>query len=486
MDPGSDRAREHTRPRTEGDPLFVEAETMREVGYRAIDLLVERYARLGELPVIETAEKEEMERRLHEPPPSAPVPFDELLERLATDVLPYMSRGDHPRFFAYIPTSPTWPSVIGDLLATGFNIYQGAWLESAGPSEIELVVIDWFRQWVGYPETAGGLLLSGGSAANMTALAAAADAKLGPRRHAGTIYISTQAHSSVLRATRVLGFPAEHVRILPVDEEFEIQLDALERAIDEDAADGKQPFFVVANAGSTNTGSVDPLPDLAALCAERGLWLHADAAYGGFATLTERGRRALRGLALADSITLDPHKWLYQPLEAGCCLVRDRELLRQSFYISPDYLRDAEVTGDREINFSDVGIQLSRRSRALKVWLSLHYFGLDAFRATIDRCLDLTALAQRYVEESAELELAVPATLGIFCFRRKPPGVENEAELEQLNRSLVAKLMASGRGMVSTTTLDGRCVVRFCVLNHSSSEDDVLEVLRFLETTRAS
>jgi aromatic-L-amino-acid decarboxylase len=481
VEAGSERAPDRAPVLPGSDALAVDAETMREVGYRAIDLLVERFAGLGEQPVIETASKEEMERRLHEPPPASPVPFDELLERLATDVLPFMSRGDHPRFFAYIPTSPTWPSIIGDLLATGFNIYQGAWVESAGPSEIELVVIDWFRQWVGYPETAGGILLSGGSAANMTALAAAADAKLGPRRHAGTIYISTQAHSSVLRATRVLGFPAEHVRILPVDEDFGIGLEELERAIDEDAAGGKHPFFVVANAGSTNTGSVDPLPDLAALCAERGLWLHADAAYGGFAALTERGRRALRGLALADSITLDPHKWLYQPLEAGCCLVRDRELLRQSFYIAPDYLRDAEVAGDREINFSDVGIQLSRRSRALKVWLSLQYFGLDAFRATIDRCLDLTALGQQYIEESKELELVVPATLGVFCFRRKPAEVEDEVKLEQLNCALVARLVESGRGMVSTTMLDGRCVVRFCVLNHSTSESDVLEVLRFFE-----
>ena len=481
MESGSESAPSAGQPGPD-DHLAVDVDAMRELGYHAIDLLVERFATLGDHPVIRTATKEEMERRLHEPPPSSPVPPDQLLERLTTDVLPFMSRGDHPRFFAYIPTSPTWPSVVGDLLATGFNIYQGAWLESAGPSEIELVVLDWFRQWVGYPETAGGILLSGGSAANMTALAAAADAKLGPRRHAGTIYISTQAHSSVLRATRVLGFPAEHVRILPVDGEFRIKLDALERAIEEDAADGRRPFFVVANAGTTNTGSVDPLPDLAALCAERDLWLHADAAYGGFAMLTERGRRALRGLALADSMTLDPHKWLYQPLEAGCCLVRDRELLRQSFYIAPDYLRDADVAGDREINFSDVGIQLSRRSRALKVWLSLQYFGLDAFRNTIDRCLDLTALGQRYVEQSEELELVAPATLGVFCFRRKPAGTDDEAGVEELNRRLVQELMESGRGMVSTTILEGRTAIRFCVLNHSSSEQDVLEVLRFFET----
>ncbi|MBA2360308.1 MAG: aminotransferase class I/II-fold pyridoxal phosphate-dependent enzyme [Actinobacteria bacterium] len=451
------------------------------MGYRAIDLLVERFATLGEQPVIQTASKEEMELSLHEPPPAEPSSFDDLLDRLTTDVLPFMSRGDHPRFFAYIPTSPTWPSVIGDLLATGFNIYQGAWVESAGPSEVELVVIDWFRQWVGYPDTAGGILLSGGSAANMTALAAAADEKLGPRSHAGTIYVSTQAHSSVLRAARVLGFPAEHVRIIPVDDDFRMRVDELERAITEDSREGCRPFFVVANAGTTNTGSVDPLVEIAALCAEHGLWLQADAAYGGFAALTERGQHALHGLSLVDSITLDPHKWLYQPLEAGCCLVRDRELLRKSFYIAPDYLRDAEVAGDREINFSDVGIQLSRRSRALKIWLSLQYFSVDAYRSTIDRCLDLTALAQDYVRESQRLELLVPATLGVLCFRCRPDGMEDEAELERLNGRLVSALMDSGRGMVSTTVLEGRRAVRLCVLNHSSTEDDVLEVLRFFE-----
>lgn len=216
------------------------------------------------------------------------------------------------------------------------------------------------------------------------------------------------------------------------------------------------------------------------------MWLHVDAAYGGFATLTDRGRRALRGLSLADSITLDPHKWLYQPLEAGCCLIRDRDLLHQSFYIAPDYLRDAEVAGDREINFSDVGIQLSRRSRALKIWFSLQYFGLDAFRETIDRCLDLTAVAQRYVEESEVLELMVPATLGVICFRRRAGGIEDEPGLKSLNCRLVTELMESGRGMVSTTMLDGRCAVRFCVLNHSTTEEDVLEVLRFFETTAVS
>jgi glutamate/tyrosine decarboxylase-like PLP-dependent enzyme len=461
------------------DPLAVDADTMRELGYRAIDLLVERFARLAEQPAVQAATREEMDARLREAAPDAPAAFDDILGRLTRDVLPYASRSDHPRFFAFVPTSPTWPSVIGDLLATGFNIYQGAWLESSGPSAIELVVIDWFRTWLGLPETTGGLLVSGGSAANMTALTCAADARLGPDRSRGVIYLSGQAHSSAIRATRVLGFPPERVRVLPCDGEYRLRVDALAEAVAADEDAGLQPFFVVATAGTTNTGSVDPLPALADLCAERGLWLHVDAAYGGFAALTERGRRALAGIERADSVTLDPHKWLYQPFEAGCLLVRERELLLRSFRILPDYLRDAEVAGDREVNFGDLGIQLTRSARALKIWVSLQYFGVDAFRATIDRCLDLAQLAAARVESEQELELLSSPTLGVLCFRRRPPGVDDERELTRVNSAIVARMAVSGEGMISSTRLGGRYALRLCVLNHSSGPDDVLSALRF-------
>ena len=465
------------------DPLAVDADTMRELGYRAIDVLVDRFAHLGEQPTVQAATRAEMDARVREAPPAGPCGFEDVLDRLTRDVLPYSSRSDHPRFFAFVPTSPTWPSVIGDLLATGFNIYQGAWLESAGPSAVELVVIDWFRSWLGLPEGAGGLLVSGGSAANMTALACAADARLGPDRSRGVVYVSSQAHSSVIRATRVLGFPAERVRVLPTDDRYRLSVEALAAAVSKDEAAGLVPFFVVATGGTTNTGSVDPLDELADLCAERGLWLHVDAAYGGFAALTERGRRALAGIERADSVTLDPHKWLYQPYEAGCVLVRDRELLLRSFRILPDYLRDAEVAGDREVNFGDLGIQLTRSARALKIWVSLQYFGLDAFRATIDRCLDLAQLAADEIEASPELEVLSAPTLGVVCFRRRPPGVEDEGELARVNSAVVARLAASGQGMISSTRLDGRYALRLCVLNHASGRDDVLRIVHFAAET---
>jgi hypothetical protein len=225
---------------------------------------------------------------------------------------------------------------------------------------------------------------------------------------------------------------------------------------------------------------VDPLGDLAAVCADRSVWLHVDAAYGGFAILTERGMEALAGIELANSVTLDPHKWLYQPFECGCLLVRDGPLLQQAFRITPHYLKDTEGSL-REVNFSDHGMQLSRVSRALKLWVSLNYFGVDAFREAIDRSMDLARQAQRLIEGSPALELITPAWLSVVCFRRRLEGVEDEERLEAINADLLERLADSGEGLVSSTRLRGRYVLRVCVLNHTSRSSDVEHVIRWLE-----
>jgi hypothetical protein len=230
------------------------------------------------------------------------------------------------------------------------------------------------------------------------------------------------------------------------------------------------PLAVSANAGATNTGITDPLPELAEVCRRYGVWLHVDAAYGGFAVLTELGREELRGLEHADSLTLDPHKWLYQPFECGCVLVRDGSHLRSAFELTPDYLSDARA-GDEETNFADLGLQLTRTSRALKVWVSLQTFGLEAFRAAIERSLDLAEHAGRRIEESEALELLFPPSLGIVCFRR----------IDADNPAIAAALEASGTGLVSSTRLHGRFALRLCILNHTTSREDVDAVLDFLE-----
>jgi aromatic-L-amino-acid/L-tryptophan decarboxylase len=467
-------------PRTRPDGLELDAETMRTLGYRAVDLLVERISALDESRAWRGASRAEMESRLREPPPEGPTEFDEILRRLTSDVVPFTGHHDHPRFFGYVPSCPTWPGILGDFLAAGLNVFTGTWLQSAGASTTELVVLDWFRQWIGYPPQASGVLVTGGSLANLTALACARETKAGGRGENAVVYLTTQGHSSVTRALRILGFRSEQVRALPVDERLRMRPDALAAAFEKDVRAGRQPFLAVANAGATSTGAIDPLAEVAAVCAERDVWLHVDAAYGGFAVLTERGREWLSALGQADSVTLDPHKWLYQPYEVGCLLVREGPLLSRAFHIMPDYLQDTAV-GGVEVNFADRGIQLTRSARAFKLWMSLQYFGVGAFRDAIDRTLDLALLAEERIRASEELELLSPATLGIVCFRRRPPGIGSEGTLERLNAELDRRLAESGLGLVSSTRIDGRFALRMCILNHRSRAEDVERILDWIE-----
>jgi aromatic-L-amino-acid/L-tryptophan decarboxylase len=454
------------------DPLGLDSRTMRELGYRTVDLLVERLERERGGPPLRRATPAEIRGRLHGPPPEQPEPFGEILERLDRDVLPFASRDGHPRFFGFVPFAGTWPGALGDLIASGSNLYAGSWMESAGASQVELEVLGWFKDWIGYPADAAGSLVSGGSAGNITALACAREALAGPMRADLVLYVSDQAHSSIARAARMLGFRPEQVRVLPSDERFRLAPETLRVAITADLARGLTPFCAVAQGGATNTGSVDPLDGLARVCREHGAWLHVDAAYGGFAVLADPG--LLPGLAQADSVTLDPHKWLYQPFECGCVLVRDGQALRNAFEILPDYLRDAEADAE-EVNFCDLGLQLTRSARALKIWVSLSYFGLEAFRQAIRRSLEVAAAAARRVEESQMLELMAPPSLGVVCFRRRDLD-------EAANAGLVSALERSGTGLISTTRLHGRFALRMCVLNHQSTPEDVEAVVAFLET----
>jgi aromatic-L-amino-acid/L-tryptophan decarboxylase len=463
------------------DPLALDRAAMREAAHQTIDFLLDRLEDDAALP-LRRATPAEMRERLSGAAPDGPQPFAELLAQLARDVLPFMSRVDHPAFFAFVPGSGTWPGALADFIASACNIYAGSWMEAAGPSQVELEVLGWFKDWLGYPNEAAGALVTGGSAANLAALACAREAIAGGPDDRLVIYVADQAHSSIARAARILGMRPEQVRVLPVDASFRLGVQTVADAMDADAAAGRRPFALVANAGATNTGAVDRLDKLATLCRERGVWLHADAAYGGFAVLTERGKAQLAGLELADSITLDPHKWLYQPFECGCILVRDGRRLHDTFAILPDYLRDAR-TQDDEVNFSELSLQLTRTSRALKIWLSVRAFGLDAFRQTIDRTLDLAAAARERIERSPAFELMAPPSLGVVCFRRVFADA-GEDELDALNAGLVSALEESGIGLVSSTRLRGRYAIRLCVLNHSSTDEHIERVLKFLETAK--
>lgn len=448
------------------------------MGYAVVDRLVERVHGLGDAPAWRGATRAEMRERLPGRAPEEPSSFQGLLDRLEADVLAYRGSVDHPRFFAFVPSSPTWPGVLGDFLAAGHNVFQGTWLESAGPSALELEVLGWFREWIGYPAAAAGLLMSGGSAANLTALATARSARLPGEWRDGVIYVSGETHSSVIRAARILGFRSDRVRAVGVDDRLCLDPAALGAAVVADREAGLRPFLAVANGGATSTGTIDDLDRLASVCAECELWLHVDAAYGGFAVLTDPGRRALAGLDRADSVTLDPHKWLFQPFEAGCLLVRDGRCLVDAFHIMPDYLQDTEVRraavpDDAEVNFADRGPQLTRSFRALKIWLTVHFYGLGRIRSAIAEAMALAERAEARIRSSSTLRVVSPASLGVVCFR------SDDGEAADAER--VRRLSESGLGMISSTRVGGRYAMRLCILSHRSRWRDVEAVIESLE-----
>ena len=461
------------------DELRMSREEMLEFGRKALELVVERTESLPGENAWDGEFRRVLAERLLEAPPEEGRPVDEVIETVARDVLPLTVRLDHPRCFGFVPSSPAWPAVVADFMAAGYNVNQCTWLVASGPSQLELVVIDWFRRWLGYPEGAGGLFTSGGSAASVDAFVAARNAAGHPER--ATVYMSDQSHSALVRAAMIVGVRRECIRMIPSDADFRLDMDALAKAVSDDRAAGFTPVAVAANAGTAGTGAIDPLEAMAGFCAAEGLWLHVDAAYGGFAAVTERGGQLLRGIERADSIGLDAHKWFFQPYEAGCLLVKDENTLRDTFSVRPDILQDT-VWGANHPNFSDLGLQLSRSARALKVWMSVQTFGMARFRCAVGQGMELAARAEAHVRASPVLEAMSAATLGIVCFRVNPADRElDEAALEKLNRNVLVRMFWDDPAFMSSTLLHGTFALRMCIINHNTTWNDVRETLEAVE-----
>lgn len=445
---------------------------MRALGYRVIDTLVEHFDHLSSKPVTRSAGRRDLEKRLREPPPEKGTDAETVLQQLERDVFGNMMHVDHPRFFAFIPSPSNFVSAMADTLAAGYNVFSGTWLESSGPTEIELVTVDWLRILCGLPDTTGGLFVSGGTMANLTALTVARAAKLGDRTAGAVAYCSDQTHSSIDRSLRLLGFKPDQIKKLPSDADFRLSLPKLRAEVAADRAVGRRPFCVVANAGTTNSGAVDPLEALADFCREEGLWLHADGAYGAAAILCEGERTLLEGLERVDSLTLDPHKWLFQPHEMGCVLVRDGRLLKGTFRMVREYTQDVEERSEEEVNFQDRGIQMTRGFRALKLWMSLKVFGIEVFRKGIARGIALAELTEEVLRVLPHWEIVTPAQIGIITFRYTPAGMSAE-EVDALNQGLVEEMIEDGFAMVSSTILKGRTVLRMCTNNPRTTEADI-------------
>jgi aromatic-L-amino-acid decarboxylase len=451
------------------DALGMSTDEMRTLGYWVVDRVVEHFVGGADGPVIRTGDPDELRSVLGGPVPRDPGDPQAALQTLLDVGLSQMQHGDHPRYFARVPGPSSFAGVLGDWLGTGFNAIASSWGGSSGPATVELVVLDWLRELLGMPEGSEGVILSGGSVSNLAALAAAR-AVVGP----GAAYLSDQGHSSLRRGLRTLGFAESDIRVLPSDDAFRLTADTLADAVRGDRAQGRTPRFVIASAGTTNTGAVDELEAIAAVCASEGLWFHVDGAYGAPAALCQAGRAVLTGLEQADSLVLDPHKWLFAPYDAGVLLIRRPGVLERAFGMRPEYLADVQSgdghSDEGRVDFGQRSPELTRRARALKLWMLFRTYGLDAIAAGIERGITLAQRTQQLIEGDPYWRCVTPAQLGIVTFTH--PGWSTAEHAAR-----AAALSADGYAAVTSTSLRGTPALRLCTINPRTTAADITETL---------
>ncbi|WP_440881240.1 pyridoxal phosphate-dependent decarboxylase family protein [Tenacibaculum sp. C7A-26P2] len=453
-------------------------EEMQSYGYKIVDLIVDHWDTFDKKKPVIRATRKEMDDVFLQEAPEKGMDAEKVLEFVMENVIANSVVTTHPKAYSFVPGPSNFISTMADSLATGFNIFSGGWIVSPAAAEIEIVTTNWLLKMFNFPVNEGrGVFTSGGSMANLTALVTARRIKCGDDFSKAIIYLSDQAHSSNIKAIRVLGFRKEQIRVLPTDIEFRISINKLKNAIAKDKLEGLQPFCFIATAGSTNTGTVDPLNDIADICEEEGIWMHVDGAYGGAAILAENGKEILKGIERADSLTVDPHKWFFQPYEIGCLLVKDASWLSNTFSESPEYLRDIEGN-ESEINFYDYGIQLTRRFRALKFYMSIKTYGLDVFKKAVDYGIKLAENVEKLLRKSRNWEIISPATLAVINFRYNPIGLNlTEQEVDLLNQKISEKIMTSGEALFVTTVLNKQVVLRMCLINPKTTFEDVESTL---------
>jgi aromatic-L-amino-acid/L-tryptophan decarboxylase len=457
----------------------------REFADRMLDIWQELLDRLPNLPVATAANESQVREAMTRDVPQDPLPDDELFDYLRAMTFEWSMYPGHPRFMAYITGAGTVPGAPADLLAAGLNMNLGGWRLAPSATEIELNLIRWFARLFGLPESAGGFLVSGGAMANFVALKAARDHGASwDIRNSGVaggaslvLYASEEVHVVNDRAADMLGLGMDAVRKIPVDAEYRMRIDSLREAIAGDRAAGLRPFAVVGTAGTVATGAVDPLEAIADVCAEERLWMHVDGAYGGPAVLADDLRPLFEGIERADSIAFDPHKWLYTPHSGGCVLLRDSTNLTLSFAALAGYIHEDKELSGHGTDLGMMGPQFSRGFQALKIWVSLLAHGRRAYGRRISHDAELARYMGARVTERPEFELATPVGLSICCFRYVPPDLGEdqgrEDYLNVLNERLMTALQLDGRAYCSNAILNGRFVLRACIVNFRTEAEDV-------------
>ncbi len=459
-----------------GYPLDPSAEQMREMGEAALEYVIEFVERRDTAPASKFDGAEEVARAHREAPPEIGGAFPPLVELVET-IAQHSADNAGPGFLAYIPGGGLFASSLADLLSTTIDRYVNLWGEAPVAAAIENNVIRWLCNLFDYPPGSRGVLTSGGSLANFSAIVAARKALLPEDFLSGTLYVSEQVHASVTKAAMLAGFPTRNVRSVAVTPDLRLDVDALARMIVQDRAAGLTPFAVVASAGTTNTGAVDPIEACAELCAAEGLWLHIDGAYGGFFQLTARGRERFRGIERAESITLDPHKGMFLPYGTGGLVVRDGAKLREAHFVGAAYLQDLAADADIP-NFAEYSVELSRDFRGLRVWFPLKLHGVSAFREALDEKLDLAEVLYEELKADPNLELPWAPDLTVVPFRLRDGD-------DEANRRLLAVINASKRVFVSSTVVEGRFTIRACILSHRTHRDRIDECIRIVRDAAA-
>jgi aromatic-L-amino-acid decarboxylase len=469
-----------------------EWESMQLLGQRMVADMVNYTNTIRERPVWKHA-PEEVKAHFNKPLPLEPQAPEEVYAEFLEYILPYPVGNIHPRFWGWVFGTGTIFGAFADLLASCMNTNTGG-LDHHSANHVEKQVIEWFKEMLGFPASASGLLTSGCSAANLIGLAVGLNKMAGfdLRKHGigaspqrMIVYTSTEIHSSVQKAVELLNLGSDSLRYIPVNEYFQIELAALKEAISKDREDGNKPFCIVAGAGTTNTGSIDDLDSLADVCQEEELWLHIDGAFGAWAALAPGVRDRVRGMERADSLALDLHKWMYMPYEIGCVLVKHEEDHRKTFTLTPDYLKHGEgergMTGGDLTWFSDYGFQLSREFRALKAWMLLKQHGTRKYGRLIQQNVDQANYLADQIESTPELELMAPVMLNVVCFRYSEEGLDG-ATLDDVNKQIVVELQEQGIAATSGTIINGKYVIHIAHTNHRSRREDfdilVREVIR--------
>jgi len=453
------------------------ADEIREWENAVTQFMVEYLGGIRDHPAYRHTSSREIRSRLDSKLPTKGTDFGSLLKVFRDTIVPFSRQNAHPRMFGYVQSPGTPIGAFADLLASTLNANLTIWRSAPAPVELERLTIDWIRQILGFPAKGGGLFVSGGSMANLAALAAARQTKydsLGRLR----LYASSATHFSIVKAAALLGIGRENVQNVAVDKCFRMRVHDLVAKINADVQAGYIPFCVVGNAGTVDTGAVDPLREIREVASRFHLWMHVDGSYGAFAILAGSAKELFAGMGQADSIALDPHKWLYLPVDVGCVIYRDPEVARATFAHEAEYTRMFGEEADEAFVCWDYGPELSRRFRALKVWMLLKGVGLDRLSEAIESNLACARHLESMVQASDDFEMVTPVELSIFCFRHVPPQLRNESPkvIDAFNERLLVALQRDGSSYLSNTTLGGRFALRGCVLNYRTTLRD-MEIL---------